>query len=122
MVHNNNQATGFIGENAAVNFLQKKGFKIIDRNTRKRYGEIDIVAIDNTSLVFVEVKTRRGQKFGLPEESINYRKMKSLLKSINYYKLIHPSLPDEMRIDVVCVYLGDDYSISKVLHYPNVTS
>lgn len=122
MIKNSNQATGLIGENATVKYLQNKGFKIIDRNTGKRYGEIDIVAIDKTCLVFVEVKTRKGQTFGSPEEAINYWKMKALLRSVNYYKLTHSNLPDEMRIDVIAVYMDHDDKILKILHYPNITS
>ena len=59
----------------AVEFLQNKGFVIIERNFRTRYGEIDIVCYDKNILIFVEVKTKIGHDFGEPEEMINKKKL-----------------------------------------------
>ncbi len=74
-----------MGENLACEYLKKLGFKILDRNYLIRGGEIDIVAIDKDQLVFVEVKTRYSHDFGLPIESITPWKMKSLLKTAQFY-------------------------------------
>ncbi|MCR4324789.1 MAG: YraN family protein [Candidatus Curtissbacteria bacterium] len=63
---------GKIGEDAAVKFLQKNGYKIIEHNFRIRGGEIDIIAKDGKTLVYVEVKTRSTSAFGLPEEAVGY--------------------------------------------------
>lgn len=89
------------GENKAAAYLQKQGYRIIERNFTKRYGEIDIIAIDGDTLVFVEVKTRIGDGYGRPIEAITPWKLKSLIKSAEYYKSLHPELPDPMRIDFV---------------------
>ena len=101
-----------LGEDKACEYLKKIGFKIIDRNFRKSYAEIDIVAIDPTEgkgkevLVFVEVKTRTSNAFGTPLESINYWKLRSLTKAAQFYKLTHSNLPDGLRIDAISVMLN----------------
>lgn len=102
--------TAILGENKACEYLKKLGFKIIERNYRKTYGEIDIVALDPTPasgqvLVFVEVKTRTSNQFGTPLESITYWKLKSLLKTAQYYKMTHRNLPESLRIDAVSVVI-----------------
>ncbi len=91
------------GEDLAEQYLKKKGFEIIERNFRIRGGEIDIIAIDQDTLVFVEVKTRSSNEFGTPLEAITPWKLRSVIKTAEFYKLIHPKLPDAMRIDAVSV-------------------
>lgn len=93
------------GEQLASEFLTKKGYRIVDRNFRKGYGEIDIIAVHEQTLVFVEVKTRTSTLFGTPLEAITYWKLKTLIKTAQLYKLLHPNLPDSMRIDAVSVIL-----------------
>jgi putative endonuclease len=65
---------GEAGERYATDYLIKNGYKILDRNWRIRGGEIDIVALYKSTLVFVEVKTRTSTSYGTPEESIGYHK------------------------------------------------
>lgn len=96
------------GEEIAAKYLQKLGFKIIDRNFRARNTELDIVAIQNNTLVFVEVKTRTSDKFGTPFEQIAYWKLKSLIKAAQHYKLTHKNLPELMRIYAVSVQYSSD--------------
>lgn len=100
-----NVLTGRYGEELASQFLQKQGYKIIDRNFRIRGGEIDVIAIDNGTLVYVEVKTRTSHRFGLPEESITYYKLKFLERAAKFWrsKNRHSNLPSLERIDVVSV-------------------
>ena len=99
-----------LGEDKACEYLKKLGFKIIERNFRKGYGETDIVAIDQSEkekvLVFVEVKTRTSNSYGSPLEAITYWKLKSLIKTAQYYKMTHRNLPDALRIDAVSVLLN----------------
>lgn len=99
----NHTVRGKLGEQAALKLLTKAGYRIIDRNFRSKFGEIDLVAIDGDTLVFVEVKTRWSRKFGLPEEAVNYWKIRSIIKTGEYYKLLHPNTPELLRIDVVAV-------------------
>ena len=66
----NRRTIGDRGEAAAIRFLEKKGYRILDKNYRCKSGEIDIVARDKDNIAFVEVKTRTSVEFGLPEESL----------------------------------------------------
>lgn len=104
--------TAKLGEDKACEYLKKLGFKIIERNYRKTYGEIDIVAIDPTSnphaLAFVEVKTRTSDQFGSPLEAITPWKLRSVIKTAQYYKMTHNNLPERLRIDAVSVILDGD--------------
>ncbi|HEX8932313.1 MAG TPA: YraN family protein [Patescibacteria group bacterium] len=75
------QEEGRRGEDLACEYLKKLNFKIIERNFRIRVGEIDIVAIDDLTLVFVEVKTRKTTEFGIPLEQITPWKIKPMIKT-----------------------------------------
>lgn len=99
---------GKLGEDKACEYLRQNGYKIIERNFRKGYGEIDIVATNKDVLAFIEVKTRTSNSFGSPLESITYWKLKSLIKTAQYYRMIHPKLPDSLRIDAVSIVLNGD--------------
>ena len=105
------QISGQLGENAAAAFLRKKGYEIIERNFRTRTGEIDIIAIDKDTLAFVEVKARYSDEFGSPLEAITYWKLKSLIRTAQFYKLKHPELPELMRIDAVAITLDKNNEI-----------
>jgi putative endonuclease len=102
----NNRALGLKGEDLAVKFLKKNGFKILERNYRNIFGEIDIIALDkNKTLIFIEVKTRTSKKFGLPQESITSYKKRNILKTVQGYlkeKNIHDR---DIRFDVVTIML-----------------
>lgn len=106
--------TAKLGEDKACEYLKKLGFKIIERNFRKGYGEIDIVALDPTDgsrqgvLAFIEVKTRTSNQYGSPFEAITYWKLKSLIKMAQFYKMTHRNLPESLRIDAVAVILNGD--------------
>lgn len=111
------------GEEIAVKYLQNKGYKVIGRNFRLRNGEIDIIALEdkNKVLVFVEVKTRISSQFGSPLEAITPWKLRSIIRTAQYYKHIHPNLPESLRIDAVSVKLFIDYSIDSVEHVENIS-
>lgn len=102
--------TAKLGEDKACEYLKKLSFKIIERNFRKGYGELDIVALEKTKdcdvLCFVEVKTRTSDYHGSPLEQINYWKLKSLIKTAQYYKTTHKNLPESLRIDAMAVILN----------------
>lgn len=101
----NKTALGKYGEDLASDYLKKSGYKIIERNFRIRGGEIDIIALDGKTLAYVEVKTRSSHQFGLPEESINYHKLKFMERASKFYRLQRKNLPELERIDVVSVDL-----------------
>jgi len=118
---NSNQQTGKKGEDLASYFLQNLGYKIIERNFQKKHGDIDIVALDGKTLVFIEVKTRKTQSFGLPVEAITARKIKSLIHSAYLYKALHPKTPESMRIDVITIDYSTTLTDPRIEHIKNIT-
>ncbi|MDP1722947.1 MAG: YraN family protein [Candidatus Gottesmanbacteria bacterium] len=113
---------GKIGEDLACEYLLNHQYTIIERNFQKRYGELDIIVIKDKILIFVEVKTRIGRRFGLPEESVTPRKLREVIQTAHYYKLLHPELPERMRIDVIAIELETDETLKAFRHIENVTS
>jgi len=97
---------GAFGERVAAAHLEAKGYRIRARNFRCREGEIDIVAEDGDCLVFVEVRTRRGDAFGTPAESVTVAKERRLLTVARAYLQEHPDALPDQRIDVVAVELS----------------
>ena len=91
------------GEILGANFLQKQGYRILERNFRAEGGEIDIIAQDKNVLVFVEVKARQDNSFGPPEEAINEAKVANIVRVGEYYASCHPELPQELRLDVLAI-------------------
>lgn len=114
--------TAVLGENAACEYLKDKGYKILERNFRQGYGEIDIIAVTGPTLVFVEVKTRSSSLFGTPFEAITQPKLHTVVNTANYYKyVLHPTLPDDIRIDAVGVMIKGEKVIS-IEHIENISS
>lgn len=110
------QAVGISGENLAVKILSSRGYKIITKNFRSRYGEIDIIAMDRDELVFVEVKTRLSNKYGKPEEAVNPLKLARIKKTIDYFLLMTKNKIKQMRIEVIALeYNGNELVSSKII-------
>lgn len=97
------RAVGEKGEQLAAQFLQKKGYEILERNVRTRQGEIDLIALDRRELVFVEVRTRTSAAYGNPAESVNWRKQKKLRELALAYLQRHPRRVPAFRFDVVAI-------------------
>lgn len=112
-----NKVTGKQGEDLAVNYLQEKGFEIIQRNFSNKFGEIDIIAKDKNILVFVEVKAKKGLDFGSPEEMVGKGKLHRIRNMATIY-LNGRDVP--CRIDVVAVVLGENNEVVRLTHYENV--
>jgi len=94
------------GEDLCEEFLKRKGYRIAERNYRCRMGEIDIVAMDGDTVCFVEVKTRRTPKFGLPQEAVTFRKREKLMRLALLYMKKKKLEGKSMRFDVVAVSGG----------------
>lgn len=104
---------GKIGENKAAKFLQQKGYQIIEKNFKSKFGEIDIIAKKNNLIVFVEVKTRSSKNFGSGFESVDSRKIEKIIKTANYFisvKNLHDNL---LRFDIISIDQG------KITHIEN---
>ncbi|MRR29101.1 YraN family protein [bacterium] len=97
------QRLGAWGELQAETHLLERGFELIQRNYRTRFGEIDLVMKQADLLVFVEVKTRSNNRFGPPEQSVTPEKQEHLLLAAEQYVEEHPELPADWRVDVVAV-------------------
>ena len=81
----NTKRLGDRGEEAAAKFLANKGYKILARQFRTPLGELDLVARDGGTLVFVEVKTRRSLRFGLPSDAVGVTKQRKIIRSSMWY-------------------------------------
>ncbi len=112
---------GNYGEEVACKYLQKLGYKILERNYRIRGGEIDIVAKDGSSLVFVEAKTRWSHEFGLPVESMTSWKIKHLLKTARFYIQKIGWGDKEYRLDFVSIDFADNPEDPKIELIKNIT-
>lgn len=91
------------GEDAAVDFLKRKGYRIIERNYKNKLGEIDIIAKDNNTLCFIEVKTRTSLDFGYPQEAITAAKQKKINKVALSYLKQYNLLSISARFDIISV-------------------
>lgn len=105
---------GILGEDLACDFLKKNGYKILTRNFRSKFGEIDIVAQEKDTLVFVEVKTRWSKSFGPPEEAITPWKVRKMIKASQYYKLLHPCSLELMRLDAVAIEMDSAGRLERI--------
>jgi putative endonuclease len=106
--------TGILGEKIACEFLGKHGYDIIETNYRCPEGEIDIVARQSETLVFIEVRTRRNRKFGSPEESITEIKKERLRAAAAHYGQDRENLPEARRIDMVAIEMGKNGRLRRI--------
>lgn len=105
MEKQNNRETGGFYEERACEYLKEKGLEILERNFRIRQGEIDIVARDKGTLVFVEVKYRKSSLAGLPEEAVTYKKQSQISRVALFYLSFHKlPLSTPCRFDVVAIH------------------
>lgn len=106
---------GDLGEKLAEKYLKKEGYEIIEKNFRTRFGEIDIIAIDEDTLVFVEVKAKRGDRFGDPGEMITPQKIEKIKRTAKHF-LTEKDLCDiSWRIDAILIRK------EKIEHIKNLT-
>ena len=104
--------TGNEGEDLAADILMKQGYRIVTKNYRSIFGEIDIIAEDKDYLVFIEVKRRKGQKFGTSFEAISPRKKLHIIRSAQVYLKANHCLNRRVRFDVVGID-GDNVRVIK---------
>ncbi|MFA5905625.1 MAG: YraN family protein [Desulfobacula sp.] len=101
------KSLGHQGESLALSFLQANGFKILETNFRTKAAEIDIIARDNETLCFIEVKTRRSIKKGLPRESVTQSKQNKIILGASFYLKKNKLYESKVRFDVIEVLEND---------------
>jgi len=111
------RSLGERGEALAIAHLQKQGMRIEARNFRCRLGEIDLVARDGETLVFIEVRSRASTGCGLPQETVNHRKRKRLRRLAEFYLLGREQTP--VRFDVVAVLFDREGNLRRLEHIPD---
>jgi putative endonuclease len=112
-------ALGIRGEELVARYLSARGYAIRDRNWRTSGGEIDLVAEFRGEIVFVEVKTRRGREYGLPEEAVTRRKRDHLRAVAYAYMSAHRLDQKPFRIDIVAVSIPPDGTRPRLAHFRN---
>ena len=104
------------GEQLAADYLERSGYRVIERNVRRREGEIDLVALHDETLVFVEVKLRSPGPMGGAIEALTAAKQRRLRELAGAYAAEHPELPANLRIDLVAIDLAPDGGVGRVQH------
>ena len=111
------KALGVKGEDLAVRYLKKKGFKVIQRNYHCPLGEIDLIAREGDTLVFIEIKARSSSEYGLPQDAVDRFKQKKIIQAAKTYLAEHHLTEDiPARFDVVAIHLtpaGPDIELIK---------
>ena len=114
-----NRLFGNRGERKAARFLRKQGFRIIARQYANRHGEIDLIARDGDSIVFVEVKTRRSDSAGLPFEAVTSEKQRKMTNTALVWLKRRGLLESRSRFDVVSILWPEDSKTPEITHYKN---
>ena len=115
-----NQVVGKIGETLAKEYLEQKGLTYIASNYRSTHGEIDLIFLDGSQMVFVEVKTRTTVEFGHGESAVNYKKLTALVFAAETYLAENELANDDWRIDVIVVEKQSSSATFEILHFENV--
>jgi putative endonuclease len=101
------QQLGADGERAAERFLRRQRYAIVQRNYRCPAGEVDLIALQGSAVVFIEVKTRTQPGFGTPLEAVDHRKQRQILRAAQFYLSENRLHDRDARFDVVGVWLED---------------
>ena len=116
---------GKIGEDLARKYLEDNGYKILEQNYRTKYAEIDLVAkkpagfFGKNTLVFVEVRTKIGENFGSPEDTLNKVKLRKVLRNAVVYSAFQ-KWDGPARIDAICIVLNPNFTVSRLTHHENI--
>lgn len=119
-LHHWKQALGRHGERKACKYLQKLGYRILGTNYRCKAGEIDIIAADHETLVFVEVKTRSSDQFGTPQEAVTPAKLRSVRQAAQYYLIESSAHDTPVRYDILALTIGQNGKVKNIEHITNI--
>jgi putative endonuclease len=110
--------TGETGEQIAARYLFGKGFRLLEQNYRCDLGEIDLIAEDHGTVVFIEVKTRKSLASGAPEEAVNREKCRKIRRAADWYLQPWSRWPPRTRFDVVGIELDENDRVIDIRHTP----
>ncbi len=110
---------GRIGEELALEHIKKQGYAIREQNYRSRFGEIDLIAQQGKRIVFIEVKTRRSLKFGIPQAAVTPTKQQQISKVALDYLQTHGLLDVPCRFDVIAIFLSSRCELIKLHQIEN---
>lgn len=114
------QGLGAAGERLAAQRLTQLGYNLLESNWRCPFGELDLIMRDGDVVVFVEVKTRRGESRGMAEETVTTTKSVRLLRAAQRYLADHPPLSDALwRVDLIAITLTSSGAVSRLTHIVN---
>jgi putative endonuclease len=113
-----NKITGKRGEELALKYLEKKGYKILEKNFSVRGGEADLIVKNGKNIVAVEVKTRTTEKFGLPQSAVNKKKFRRLLLAGTIFCRKNGYSTKLLRIDVISIQIKNGEPL--IRHFENV--
>ncbi len=114
---NSNLDIGEFGEDLAVEYLESKGYEIIERNWRHRRWEVDIIAREGQTTVFVEVKTRKSTTYGFPEAGLTKKKLKTIIAAGVEYLHQYPNW--DIRYDCISILL-ENRRVKDLLHIKDI--
>lgn len=117
---NRKKVVGNFGEKLACEYLIKKGYKIVDRNIKTSYFEIDIIAEKNNLYIFVEVKTRTSNIYGGADGAISSRKIKSIKRGAGRYIFKNKIDENMVRFDFISVDINKNEKSAKIKHYKDI--
>ena len=115
------QQTGIKGEQLAANFLLEQGYELVQLNWRHKHLEVDIIAKNNDVLVFVEVKTRSTNAFGEPEQWVDSKKQKRLIRAANAFVNKHQRI-EEVRFDIIAIIIDPNLTAPQITHFEDAFS
>jgi putative endonuclease len=121
MRQDHRHSLGQNGEDLAASFLEKKAYSILTKNFRTPYGEIDLIARQANTIIFIEVKTRKSQSLGPPEISITPRKIDHMRSAAEFYIQEYSEQASEWRIDVISIQLQANEAPA-IVHFENAIS
>lgn len=103
------------GEEVAADYLLRQGYTIMERDWKSGHRDLDIIALDGDTVVFVEVKTRNNRMFTDPETAVDYQKIRHLQQAANHY-IKYRHIDQEIRFDIITVVgtMGDNYDVDHI--------
>ena len=111
-----NRLFGSAGEKAAIRYLKQQGFRVVIQNYENRAGEIDVIALDGQTIVFVEVKTRRNDSKGNPLDAVDHTKQQQILRAAQLYLKETDLFQQSVRYDVIGLLWPENDKTPQIEH------